>query len=110
MKIYPYFIVLFSSLPTSFAMSPKSNPGCIRQNSDGIRTTLFLMHISNGQMELAVDLLDDETCANVSEESFNETLLQAKSKFVIDFNPVINRFEQLKKQKLNESPIPDLPD
>jgi hypothetical protein len=110
MKIYPYFIILFSFLLTSYAMSPRSNPGCIRQNSDGIRTTLFLMHISNGQIQLASDLLDDETCANVSKESFEETLSQAKRKFAIDFNPVINRFEQLKKQKLNESPIPDLPD
>lgn len=111
MKIYPFFISLLSILPYSLAMSPRSNPGCIRHNSDGIRATMLLIYLENGKLRLALDLLDDETLETVGEDSLTNALNKAKKLHQIDPQPILDQLILLKKQKVkNEAPQPDLPD
>lgn len=111
MKIYVYLIcIIFTS--KSSAMSPrKSNPGCIRQNSDEWRRDLLFMHLANGQISLVVSLLDHESMCfnNVSGQSIFQALTDLKKKQkAVDINPILKRLEDLNKQIL--IPTADLPD
>lgn len=93
-------------------MSPrKSNPGCIRQNSDEWRRDLLFMHLANGQISLVVSLLDHESMSfnNVSGQSIFQALTDLKKKQkAVDINPILKRLEDLNKQIL--IPTIDLPD
>lgn len=93
-----------------FAMNTRSNPGCIRQNSNEIRAAIFLIHLESGK--LALELLDAETYANVGQEPLHNALLKAQKNYSLNIKPALDHVESLKTQKieLDMPPISDLPD
>lgn len=110
MKTYVFFINLAFLNIGCFAMSPKGNPGCIRQNSGGIRAAMFLIYLESGR--LALDLLDTETYENVGKKPLNDALINAQKKYSLDIKPALKYVEFFKKEKTGKDvpPSSDLPD
>lgn len=112
MKLRLLFSVLCLFIYTNKTASEYYNPGCIRKNSDGILRDLIFMQIENGQVGLAITMLDIETAdlQSVSGKNIEKALEEAQKKYNVDINPALQHLAKLKKQKAEQSPVPDLPD
>ena len=113
MKTYLYLLSLIVLNTSSSASERIGNLGCIRQNSDEIRRYMLFMHLENGQMPLVLSMLDSETVefTSISGQTIEKALNEAKTKhYKIDIGPVLQRLEQLKKQKIDSHPQSEMPD
>lgn len=128
MKTYLYLLLSIGFCANSFASLPQEfAPGCLRKNSDNLRKDLLFMHLESNHFDLSAGILDEESihytkggktidyiCTEIqqtfTQQQLDDKDLQRSFKSFLNNLNQLRQVDQLKKQRLAEQPVSEMPD